>query len=75
MTTSRSFHLFPTLVALHEQVLTPDELALIRQHCMNAEAGPHGALVGQSKSSFAKQKRFLEELQAQHPGQIGRAHV
>ncbi|MEO3690504.1 putative 2OG-Fe(II) oxygenase [Roseateles paludis] len=67
----QSWKLFPTLVQRCQGVLAPDELALIRSHCLTQESRPHGSLQGDAASTFAAQARFIEALQAQIPALAG----
>jgi uncharacterized protein (TIGR02466 family) len=59
--------LFPTLVNYYRDVLAPEQLQTIRQHCLAMQAGEHGAFIGQTKSSFSKESRLIETLEAQYP--------
>lgn len=62
-----AWKLFPTLIHQFKDVLSPEQLAVIRQDCMDAEVGMHDAFVGTNKSSFALEARLIESLEARHP--------
>jgi len=67
----RSWKLFPTLVNYYKQVLSPEQLSTICRHCLEAEAGEHGSFVGEAKSSFGRNAKFIEELEASYPNLKG----
>ncbi|MFG6467248.1 putative 2OG-Fe(II) oxygenase [Roseateles sp. BYS87W] len=62
----QAWKLFPTLVHRYSEVLTPPQLDTILTHCLQAEAGRHGALLGDAQSTFDKDAHFLEALEATH---------
>lgn len=62
-----SYQLFPTLFQLYRQVLHPEQLAAIAQHCLRSEARAHEALYGDTVSSFSRDARLIETLEAAHP--------
>lgn len=62
-----SFSFFPTLFHLHRQALHPDQLRVIENHCLLAEAQPHEALFGNTASSFSREARLVETLEASYP--------
>ena len=62
----QAWKLFPTLVHRYTEVLTAEQLATILEHCLQIEAGQHGALLGDAKSTFAKQSHFIQALEAAH---------
>jgi uncharacterized protein (TIGR02466 family) len=66
-----SLKLFPTLVHQFKEVLSPEQLSIIRQDCMEAEVGVHDAFVGASKSSFARESRLIDALETRHPALAG----
>jgi uncharacterized protein (TIGR02466 family) len=66
-----AWNLFPTLVHQFKDVLSPEQLALIREDCLNAEAGKHDAFVGATKSSFSRESRLIETLEKRHPALRG----
>ncbi len=63
----QSLKLFPTPVNYFKDVLSPEQLDTIFRHCMQAEAGQHGAFIGGTKSSFSKGSRLIDELEARYP--------
>ncbi len=63
----QSWKLFPTPVNYFKDVLAPDQLEVILRHCLEAEAGNHGAFTGGTKSSFSKSSRLITELEARYP--------
>ena len=67
----QAYKFFPTLVHYCKDVLSPAELELVATHCLSAEAGTHGALSGEAKSSFRRQSRLIEELEASHSALAG----
>jgi uncharacterized protein (TIGR02466 family) len=67
----QSWKLFPTLVQRHQGVLTPDEVAAVRAHCLHLEARQHGSLLGDAQSSFSTESRLIAALQAQFPALQG----
>jgi uncharacterized protein (TIGR02466 family) len=62
-----AWKLFPTPVNYFKQVLSPEQLAIIKQHCLDVEAGGHGAFFGDSKSSFSRSSRLVDDLDAAYP--------
>ena len=58
----QAYKFFPTLVHYCKEVLTPAELELVASHCLAAEVGQHGALAGESRSSFSTKSRLIEDL-------------
>ncbi len=63
----QSWKLFPTPVNYFKGVLSPEQLETIFRHCLQAEAGQHGAFIGGTKSSFSKGSRLIAELEARYP--------
>jgi uncharacterized protein (TIGR02466 family) len=63
--------LFPTLVQLYREVLSPAQLGTIAAHCLSVEAGQHGAFIGEASSSFAKDSYLIEDLEKKYPGLQG----
>lgn len=61
-----AWKLFPTPVHYFKDVLSPEQLATIKRHCMEADVGGHGAFVGQTKSSFSTESQFVEELELRY---------
>ncbi len=62
-----AYNLFPTPVHYFKRVLSPEQIATIRRHCIEAEAGQHGAFIGGTKSSFGREARLIDELEARYP--------
>lgn len=62
-----SWKLFPTPVNYFKEVLSPEQLDAICRHCLEAEAGEHGAFLGGTKSSFSRNSKLLAELEARYP--------
>ena len=62
----QTLKLFPTPVNYYREVLALDQLEAIYQHCVQADAGQHGAFVGDVKSSFGKTSRLIEDLEARY---------
>ena len=63
----QSWKLFPTPVHYFKDVLSPEQLEVIGRHCLEVEAGQHGAFIGGTKSSFSKRSRLIAELEARYP--------
>jgi uncharacterized protein (TIGR02466 family) len=62
----QTWKLFPTVVHSFRRTLAPDQLETIRQHCLAAETGPHGAFFGDARSSFGRESRLLEDMESRH---------
>lgn len=63
----QTLKLFPTPVNYYKEVLSPAQLSTICKHCLDVEAGEHGAFVGETKSSFGLNSHLIEELEARYP--------
>ncbi|MEY2854426.1 MAG: Synechococcus phage [Pseudomonadota bacterium] len=56
--------IFPTLVHRVRQVLSPMQLALIKDYCQQVDGHKHESLLGDAVSTFEKNSRFIEDLEA-----------
>ncbi|MEN9705159.1 MAG: hypothetical protein RLZZ393_1038, partial [Pseudomonadota bacterium] len=62
-----AYKFFPTLVHYCKEVLSPEELELVAEHCLAAGTGRHDALTGDSRSSFGTTSRLVEDLESSQP--------
>lgn len=67
----QAWKLFPTLVHRYSDVLSPDQLATVRQHCLALEGRPHGSLLGDAQSTFDRRASFIQSLEAAHANLAG----
>jgi uncharacterized protein (TIGR02466 family) len=66
-----AYNLFPTPVHFFKEVLSAGQIAIIRRHCLDAEAAEHGAFVGGTKSSFGRDARLIDELESTYSSLAG----
>lgn len=67
----QAWKLFPTLVHRYTDVLTPVQLATVRDHCLSLEGRPHASLLGDARSTFDRSAHFVEALEAAHANLAG----
>ena len=67
----QTLKLFPTLIHYFKQVLSPEQLSCISDHCLAAATHEHGAFVGDAKSTFDRQSRLIDHLSDHYPQLAG----
>ncbi len=63
----QTLKLFPTLIHYFKHVLSPEQLACISEHCLNATTHAHGAFVGEAQSTFGLDSRLIDQLGTLYP--------